>query len=123
LSSLPLGLVFNRQVVTGGNLTSWSRYLRRLVIGWSDTLRKLPRLFSPPLGGRAVTATPRRGGETLVQDITHLLLDCPVSEPLRRAIFGTYFIFYVWSRPWSVARLLGVSANFLHAPIPPKGVR
>jgi len=43
-----------------------------------------------------------------LQDLTHLLLDCPASEPLRRAIFGTTsYIFDPWSRPWGVARLLG----------------
>jgi len=45
-----------------------------------------------------------------LQDLTHLLLDCPASEPLRRAIFGTtYSIFdLLLSRPWGVARLLGL---------------
>jgi len=40
--------------------------------------------------------------------LTRLLLDCLVSEPLRRAIFGTtFFIFDPWSIPWiSAARLL-----------------
>jgi len=49
-----------------------------------------------------------------LQDLTHLLLDCPASEPLRHAIFGTT-IFDLWSRPWGVARLLGLRV-FLHAP-------
>jgi len=44
------------------------------------------------------------------------LLDCPASEPLRRAIFGTTSsIFDLWSRPWGVTRLL-VSVAFFHAP-------
>jgi len=43
-----------------------------------------------------------------LQDLTHLLLDCPTSEPLRGAIFGTTSIFDLWSRLWSVARLLGL---------------
>jgi len=40
-----------------------------------------------------------------LQDLTYLLLfDCPASEPLRRAIFGTTSsIFDPWSRPWGVA--------------------
>jgi len=43
------------------------------------------------------------------QDLTCLLLDCLASEPLRRAIFGiTSSIFDLWSRPWGVARLLGL---------------
>jgi len=41
-----------------------------------------------------------------LQDLTHLLLDCPASEPLRCTIctiFGTTsLIFEPWSRPWSV---------------------
>jgi len=41
-----------------------------------------------------------------MQDMTDLLLDCPVSEPLRRAISGTTSIFDLWSKPWGVARLL-----------------
>jgi len=33
-------------------------------------------------------------------DLTHLILNCPSSEPLRRAIFGnTSFISDLWSRP------------------------
>jgi len=44
-----------------------------------------------------------------LQDTTHLLLDCLASEPLLRAIFGTTTsIFDLWSRPWVVARLLGL---------------
>jgi len=44
-----------------------------------------------------------------LQDLTHLLLDCPASEPLRCAIFGTTSsILDFWSRPWGVAQLLGL---------------
>jgi len=44
-----------------------------------------------------------------LQDLTHLLLDCPASEPIWRAIFGTTSSFFdLWSRPWGVARLLGL---------------
>jgi len=39
-----------------------------------------------------------------------MLLDCPTSEPFRRAIFGTTSFFDLWSRPWGVARLLGLRA-------------
>jgi len=50
-----------------------------------------------------------------LQDLTHLLLDCPASKPLRRAILGTTFsIIDLRSRPW------GISVEFLHAPIPRK---
>jgi len=44
-----------------------------------------------------------------LQDLTHLLLDCPASEPLQRAIFGiTSSIFDFWSRFWDLARLLDI---------------
>ena len=44
-----------------------------------------------------------------LQDLNHLLLDCPASEPLRKSIFGsTLSIRDLWSRPWGVARLLGL---------------
>jgi len=56
-----------------------------------------------------------------LQDLIHLLLDCPASEPLRRAIFGTTSPFLtsgpdlgVWPDCW-------VSVEFLHVPIPQKG--
>ena len=42
------------------------------------------------------------------QDLSHLVLDCPVLDPLRRTIFGhTLSLLDLWSRPWGVARLLG----------------
>jgi len=43
-----------------------------------------------------------------LQDLTHLLLDCPASEPLQRAVVGTASIFDLWSRPWGVAQLMGL---------------
>jgi len=43
-----------------------------------------------------------------------LLLDCPVPEPLRRAIFCTTSIFDQWSRPCDVANL------FAHNGVPPR---
>jgi len=44
-----------------------------------------------------------------LQDLTHLLLDCPATEPLCRAIFGTTTsIFDLWSIPLGVAQLLGL---------------
>ena len=44
-----------------------------------------------------------------LQDLNHLLLDCPASEPLRKSIFGSSFsILDLWSRPWGVARLSGL---------------
>jgi len=45
--------------------------------------------------------------------ITHLILDCPAYEPVRRAIFGTTSSnFVLWSRPWGVVRLLGLHGVF-----------
>jgi len=50
------------------------------------------------------------------QDLTHLLLDCLASEPLRRVIFGTTsFVFDLWSRPWACPDCW-VSVEFLRAP-------
>ena len=57
-----------------------------------------------------------------LQDLNHLLLDCPASEPLRKSIFGSslsLFLIYgpdlgVWPNCW-------VSTKFLRAPIPQKG--
>ena len=44
-----------------------------------------------------------------LQDLNHLLLDCPASEHLRKSIFGSSLsILDLWSRPWGVARLLGL---------------
>ena len=43
------------------------------------------------------------------QDLSHLMLDCPVLDYMRRAIFGhSLSILDLWSRPWRVARLLGI---------------
>ena len=57
-----------------------------------------------------------------LQDLNHLLLDCPASEPLLKSIFGSslsLFLTYgpdigVWPDCW-------VSAEFLRAPIRRKG--
>ena len=57
-----------------------------------------------------------------LQDLNHLFLDCPTSEPARKSIFGSslsIFLTYgpglgVWPDCW-------VSAEFLRAPIPQKG--
>ena len=44
-----------------------------------------------------------------LQDLNHLLLDCRASEPLCQSIFGSSLsILDLWSRPWGVARLLGL---------------
>ena len=57
--------------------------------------------------GRAETPSCSNCGSE-PQDLSHLVLDCPVLDPLRRAIFGhTPSLLDLWSRPWGVARLLG----------------
>ena len=51
----------------------------------------------------------RKENSACRQDLIHLLLDCPVSEPLHKFIFGSSLsILDLWSRPWGVARLLGL---------------
>ena len=45
----------------------------------------------------------------LSQDISHLVLHCPATDSLRRSLFGDSRSLYdLWSRPWRVARLLGL---------------
>ena len=43
------------------------------------------------------------------QDISHLILHCPATDSLCRSLFGDSRSLYdLWSRPWGVARLLGL---------------
>ena len=43
------------------------------------------------------------------QDISHLILHCPPTDSLRSSLFGDSLSLYdLWSRPWRVARLLGL---------------
>ena len=43
------------------------------------------------------------------QDTSHLILHCPATDSLRRSLFGNSLSLYdLWSRPWGVARLLGL---------------
>ena len=43
------------------------------------------------------------------QDTYHLILHCPATDSLRRSLFGDSLSLYdLWSRPWGVARLLGL---------------
>ena len=57
-----------------------------------------------------------------LQDLNHLLLDCRASEPLRKSIFGSSLsILDLWSRPWGVARLLGLR-GVPPSPHPSEGV-
>ena len=55
------------------------------------------------------------------QDISHLILHCPAMNSLRRSLFGDSLSLYdLWSRPWGVARLLGLH-GLPPCPIPHKG--
>ena len=43
------------------------------------------------------------------QDTSHLILHCPATDSLRRSLFDDSLSLYdLWSRPWGVARLLGL---------------
>ena len=43
------------------------------------------------------------------QDTFHLILHCPATDSWRRSLFGDSLSLYdLWSRPWGVARLLGL---------------
>ena len=56
------------------------------------------------------------------QDISHLILHCPVTDSLHRSFFGDPLSLYdLWSRPWRAARLLGLR-GLLPCPHPSEGV-
>ena len=56
------------------------------------------------------------------QDICHLILHCPARDSLRRSLFGDSLSLYdLWSRPWRVARLLGLH-GLPPCPHPSEGV-
>ena len=56
------------------------------------------------------------------QDISHLILHCPATDSLRRSLFGDSLSLYdLWSRPWRVARLLGLH-GLPPCPHPSEGV-
>ena len=56
------------------------------------------------------------------QDTSHLILHCPASDSLRCSLFDDSLYFYeLWSRPWEVARLLGLH-GFPPCPHPSEGV-
>ena len=43
------------------------------------------------------------------QDTSDLILYCPATDSLRRSLFGdSRSLYHLWSRPWRVARLLGL---------------
>ena len=58
------------------------------------------------------------------QDTSHLILHCPATDSLRRSLFGDSLSLYdLWSRPWGVARLLGLHGLGLPpCPHPSEGV-
>ena len=57
-----------------------------------------------------------------LQDLNHLLLDCPASEPLRKSIFGSSLsLFSIYGPDLGVWPNCWISAEFLRAPIPRKG--
>ena len=56
------------------------------------------------------------------QDPSHLILHCPATDSLRHSLFGDSLSLYdLWSRPWGVARLLGLH-GLLPCPHPSEGV-
>ena len=56
------------------------------------------------------------------QDTSHLILSCPATDSLRRSLFGDSLSLYdLWSRPWEVARLLGLH-GLRPCPHPSEGV-
>ena len=56
------------------------------------------------------------------QDISHLILHCPATDSLRRSLHGDSLSLYdLWSRPWIVARLLGLH-GLPRCPHPSEGV-
>ena len=56
------------------------------------------------------------------QDISHLIMHCPATDSLRRLLFDDSLSMYdLWSRPWGVARLLGLH-GLLPCPHPLEGV-
>ena len=56
------------------------------------------------------------------QDISHLIVHCPATDSLHRSLFGDSLSLYdLWSRPWGVARLLGLH-GLPPCPHPSEGV-
>ena len=56
------------------------------------------------------------------QDTSHLILYCPATDSLRRSLFGDSLSLYdLWSRPWGVARILGLH-GLPPCPHPSEGV-
>ena len=56
------------------------------------------------------------------QHISHLILHCPATNSLRGSLFGDSLSLYdLWSRPWRVARLIGLH-GLPPCPHPSEGV-
>ena len=56
------------------------------------------------------------------EDTSHLILHCPATDSLRHSLFGDSLSLYdLWSRPWRVARLLGLH-DLPPCPHPSEGV-
>ena len=56
------------------------------------------------------------------QDTSDLILHCPATDCLRRSVFGDSLSLYdLWSRPWGVARILGLH-GLPPCPHPTEGV-
>ena len=56
------------------------------------------------------------------QDTSYLILHCPFTDLLRRSLFGDSLpLFDFWSKPWRVARLLGLH-GLPPCPHPTEGV-
>ena len=71
--------------------------------------------------GRSTSSSCSACGDS-TQDLRHILLDCSSLEPIRRAIFGSSLSpLDLWSRPWGVARMLGLR-GVAPRPHPPDGV-
>ena len=55
-----------------------------------------------------------------LQDLNHLLFDCPASEPVHKSISGSSLsILDLWCRPSGVGRLLGLRRGTRVVPRPP----
>ena len=129
LLSLVSILVFSR---TGGVLSHQSSLTRRFprfppknlcslvmlaVSSLSSSLQRTQPSFGSYLSriGRIENPSCSACGHSS-QDTSHLVLHCPATDSLRRSLFGDSLSLYdLWSRPWRVARLLGLHG---HPPCP-----
>ena len=81
------------------SLCSLSSTLQRTSLQLSSYLSRVGRIENPSCGAC----------EHSSQDTSHLILHCPATDSFRRSLFGDSLSLYdLWSRPWRVARLLGL---------------